>query len=209
MLRAALNDLELEKLVEQTAEVMRNGGVALVPTDTVYGLACDPRHPGAAAEIFRLKDRPADVRLPVIVTGLAQAATLGVEWTAAAAALADAFWPGPLTIAVGVDPEATDWLSGRVEIGLRAPASDLALGLAETLGPFLMTSANRHRHDTPGTLDEALGELAGQPGIAVDGGPLSVVSSTLVNVNLPVPIIEREAAVPAADVERVLARVSA
>jgi L-threonylcarbamoyladenylate synthase len=187
------------------AEAMGAGGVALIPTDTVYGIACLPSFDSAVDSIYELKLRPRDRRVPIIVAGAEDAARLGLAWTDPADRLARSFWPGALTIAVGVEEPAVDWLAGRVEVGVRAPADELSQALAAAHGPFLMTSANRHGQGTPTTLEEALASLHGTPAIAVDGGSLDVVSSTVVNVNLPAPAIEREGAIPASAVMEALA----
>jgi L-threonylcarbamoyladenylate synthase len=199
----------VEAQVETAAEAMARGETVVLPTDTVYGLACDPRRPEAVARVFAMKGRPAGRNLPIIVTGAEQARELGVRWIDAADRLAKAFWPGALTIAVGVDAPRVEWLAGRVEVGLRAPGDALIQGIARRLGGFVMTSANRHSHVTPASLDQALDDLAGPPGVAIDGGTLPVVSSTLVNVNLPVPEIEREGVIARAAIEEVLADVRA
>lgn len=186
-------------------DAMRDGAVALVPTDTVYGLACAPHHPEAVRKIYALKSRPADVRLPVIVSGVDQARALGVDWTPAADRLASEFWPGALTIVAGVVSPAVEWLEGRDEVGMRAPADPLIAAIAEGLGPFLMTSANPHGHDPAPTFQAVLESIDGEPDVAVDGGARSVTASTLVNVNLPEPAIEREGAIPSAEIRRALA----
>ena len=199
-----LDQTDLQRARDATGKALRRGGVVLLPTDTVYGLACSPLHPPALDAVFDLKARPRDRRLPIIVTGAPPPGELGLRWSDAADRLARAFWPGALTIAVGVERPEVDWLDGRVEVALRAPASDLARGLATDVGPYLMTSANLHGRDTPATLESALAGLRGEPDVAIDGGSLSVVSSTLVNVNLPRPVIEREGAVASDRVAEVL-----
>lgn len=188
-------------------DALRAGGVVLLPTDTVYGLACLPSRPEAVARVYAMKDRPHDVRLPIIVADARHAeAELPLRWTDAARALAAAFWPGALTIAFGIEPSPLDWLAGRDEAGLRAPAHPFVQDLARSVGPFLMTSANRHGGPTSPTVEQILADLVTPPALVVDGGQLEVVSSTLVNTNLPQPAIEREGAIPAASIATVLRR---
>jgi L-threonylcarbamoyladenylate synthase len=195
----------LEDALERIAEALDAGGVAVVPTDTVYGLACRPDAPDAVQAIYDLKARPRDRRLPIIVAGEQHAARLGLTWTDAASRLAQSFWPGALTIAVGVDEPAAAWLEGRDEVALRAPADELLLGLAEKSGPFLMTSANRHGAPTPEALESVLESLEGEPAVALDGGIRGGSPSTLVNVNLPEPAVEREGAIPSGLIDITLA----
>ena len=195
---------DIERAAALAVESLRDGNVILIPTDTVYGLVCLPSR-DAADRIHAMKQRPADRRLPIIVADLDQGVeTLPLDWTPAARELARAFWPGAVTIACGVKPGAGGWLTGRDEAAVRAPAHPLVQSIARTVGPFLMTSANRHGEETPHTVEGALGVLAMPPALAVDGGTLSGAPSTLVNVNLPTPVVEREGVVPATEIARVL-----
>ena len=196
---------DVRQAVTLAAESLRDSGVVLLPTDTVYGLMCLPTRPEAVHAVYAMKQRPADRRLPIIVADLDQGIrVLPLDWSAPALALAGAFWPGAVTIACRVLPDAADWLAGRDEAAVRAPRHALVQALARELGPLLMTSANRHKAATPHTVDGALGDLAEPPGLALDGGTLSGASSTLVNVNLPRPVVEREGVVPSAAIEEVL-----
>ena len=189
-----------EPAARMVGAALERGGVAVIPTDTVYGLACLPSWPDAVQRVFALKGRPPERRLPVIVGSQAEVDSLGIEFGDAAARAAAAFWPGALTIVVGVGEPKVDWLAGRDEVAIRMPESDLVSSLTALVGPFLMTSANAHGGTTLSTLRAVLTDLAGEPDVVVDGGPLSLVSSTLLNVNLPEPAIEREGAIPSAAV---------
>ena len=87
-------------------ELLRGGGVAVVPTDTVYGLAAMPAEPQAVEAVFRIKERPEGMHLPVLAPSVAQVRALGVAFTPGAEALARRWWPGPLTLAFGFDAAA-------------------------------------------------------------------------------------------------------
>jgi L-threonylcarbamoyladenylate synthase len=166
---------------------------------------CTPTKPDAIRAIYEMKQRPADRRLPIIVADGAQVrSALPLAWSDSAEALSARFWPGALTIACGVTSGSCEWLAGRDEAAVRAPAHPLIQSLARELGPLLMTSANRHGADTAHTADGALGDLASPPALAVDGGTLSGASSTLVNVNLATPRVERDGAIPRAAIAEVL-----
>lgn len=191
--------------VSLAVESLRDGGVVLLPTDTVYGLICMPTSSDAVERIYAMKQRPPDRRLPIIIADLEQGLrTLPLYWTVPARALARAFWPGPLTIACGVEHQAEGWLRGRDEAAVRAPKHAVVQELARALGPLLMTSANLHGSTTPHTMEGALEVLAMPPSVALDGGELSGAPSTLVNVNLPTPVVEREGIVPSMEIARVL-----
>lgn len=202
-----LGGADIDAAVEYAAAIMRAGGVVLTPTDTVYGLISMPTEE-AMREIFRMKERPYSRHLPIIVADRSQAEReLPLCWTSAADALAAAFWPGALTLACGIRENDLPWLAGRVEAGVRAPDYPFIQKLARKLGALVMTSANRHGVPTPHTLEGALGSLAFAPALALDGGTLSGAPSTLVNVNLPVPAIERAGTIPNTEIERVLRNV--
>lgn len=196
---------DLNAVVEAAADVMRAGGVVLIPTDTVYGLICMPGRDDAIEAIFRMKDRPVNRHLPIIVADEAQARDeLPLQWNAAAAALARAYWPGALTLACGIRENDVPWLRGRVEAGVRAPDFKLIQALSRRLGPLLMTSANRSGVATPHTVEGALQSLVFAPRLVIDGGTLSGAPSTLVNVNLPAPAVERVGVISEADIREVL-----
>lgn len=196
---------DLDKLVDHSAELLCNDGVILTPTDTVYGLICLPTSDIAIRKIFEMKERPVNRHLPIITADWQQAeAQLPIVWNQPARKLAERFWPGALTLACGIVENEVEWLEGRVEVGIRVPDHVYIQKLARKMGPLFMTSANRHGEDTPHTIEGALGSLAKAPSLAIDGGTLSGAPSTLVNVNLPKPKIEREGSIPESEIERVL-----
>jgi L-threonylcarbamoyladenylate synthase len=189
--------------VEQVVVALQGGGVVLLPTDTVYGLAVRPGDDAALARLFAMKQRPLSRNLPVMVADADQARALGAQVTPVAATLLAAFAPGALTVALGlVDPPG--WLAGRDEVAVRIPDDAFLLEVLRAAGPLLVTSANLSGRDTPETMPEVLDQLDGAPDLAVDGGPRPTVPSTLVNCNLPTPAIERVGAVPPEQIEKVL-----
>lgn len=196
-------------------EALLDGGVALVPTDTVYGLAVHPRRPDAIDRLFALKDRPRTRELPIMVATPDELPALGVLVTDAARRLLGAFSPGPITVAMGIDPQrAPAWLAGRDEVGVRVPSDPDLRALLSDVGALLVTSANAHGEPTQQAPGPILDQLAGRPDAVVDGGVRSGVPSTVVNCHLgasaatgevlDAPRIEREGAVPASEIERVL-----
>ncbi len=192
--------------VEQVVAALRAGGVVLLPTDTVYGLAVHPEDDAALARLFAMKRRPLSRNLPVMVADAGQARALGAQVTPAAAALLAAFAPGALTLALGLDPaRAPAWLAGRDEVAVRIPDDAFLLAVLRAAGPLLVTSANLSGQDTPETMPEVLAQLDGEPDLALDGGPRPTVPSTLVNCNLPAPVVERVGAVPPDQIAKVLA----
>jgi L-threonylcarbamoyladenylate synthase len=188
----------------QIAETLTGGGVGLLPTDTVYGLAVHPLHDHAVDRLFALKARPRTRNLPIMVSSVDDISSLGAMLTPQAVKLLAAFAPGPLTVALGLGDRAPSWLDGRVEVGIRIPAEQLMLDVLALTGPLLVTSANAHGNDTPETVPEILAQLTGEPDIVVDDGNRPVIPSTLVNCNLPEPRIERPGVLSAEQIEEAL-----
>lgn len=185
-------------------EALLAGGVALLPTDTVYGLAVHPRRRDAIDALFALKARPRTRELPIMVATPDELPSLGVQVPDTARRLLGAFSPGPITVALGIDDTAPAWLAGREEVGVRVPSDPDLRALLSDVGALLVTSANAHGEPTAQAVDPILAQLAGRPDAVVDGGTRSGVPSTVVNCHLDTPRIEREGAIPAAEIERVL-----
>lgn len=181
--------------VEQAVRALRAGEAIVVPTDTLYGLAALPTVPGAVDRLFSLKGRPADTPIAVLVAGIEQVEALA-DLSGAARRLADAFWPGPLTMVLprraGVDlplgePHAT--------IGVRWPDHPVIAALAEAVGPLATTSANRTGEPTPATAGEAAASLVGHVAVVLDGGACAGTASTVVDLTGPDLRVLREGAI--------------
>jgi L-threonylcarbamoyladenylate synthase len=179
------------------AAVLRAGGVVVVPTDTVYGLAARPTDADAVGTVYRIKGRPEGMPLPVLAASEEQVRALGVAYRHGARDLAARWWPGPLTLAFAFDPEAPrpPWLEGRDEVAVRVPDHDFLRSLLAETGVLVVTSANRHGAPTPRAPGDVVSALGGDVGLVVDGGVLDEVPSTLVNVAGPEPVVEREGAI--------------
>jgi L-threonylcarbamoyladenylate synthase len=188
-------DAEGERI---TAEWLQRGGVAVVPTDTVYGLAARPDEVVAVRTIYRLKGRPEGMHLPVLAATVDQVRSLGIAFTPAAEALARRWWPGPLTLAFGFDlqRDRPDWLQGRTEVAVRIPAHNFLRAVLLQTGVLVVTSANPHGAPTARTASDVAGTLGSAVELVVDGGELQDVPSTLVNVNGPAPSVERDGTIP-------------
>ncbi|CAN5323972.1 L-threonylcarbamoyladenylate synthase [soil metagenome] len=189
--------------VETIVACLRGGGVVLLPTDTVYGLAVAPTSVEAVARLYALKTRPTRQSLPIMVHGLEALGGLGVVVDPLADRLLQSpLVPGALTLAMAVDAaKVPAWLEGRDEIAVRIPGDAPLLAVLRQTGPLLVTSANRHGMETPSTVAEILDQLAGVPDLTVDGGVLEAVPSTLVNCRVFPPVIERVGVVPASVIE--------
>lgn len=170
-------------LIERVAAALLAGGAVVLPTDTVYGLAALPGLRSATDRIFALKGRATTTPLAVLCADVEQALDLAqLVDDAAVRAVAERWWPGPLTLVLprraGVPlhlgaPEDT--------IGLRVPDHDLVRAVARAVGPIATTSANRHGEPTAATAAEAIAALGAGVALVVDAGPLPVTASTVMD----------------------------
>lgn len=197
--------------VGRAADVIRDGGLVAIPTETVYGLAADITNPAAVRRIYTAKGRPADHPLIVHIAGPDELD----DWTpavpAAARVLTRAAWPGPLTVLVPRPARVPDAVTGgRDTVGLRVPAHPMALDLLRRVGTGLAApSANRFGSVSPTTAAHVLDELGTvlDPGrdVILDGGACPVgVESTIVDCATTPPQILRAGGVPVEDVVRLL-----
>ena len=190
----------------RAAQCLLAGGVVLLPTDTVYGLAVYPGHDESVTRLFAIKGRPRSVNLPVMLTSGDQVPALGgVVTPAADKLLRSKYVPGPLTVAVGTAPgRLVPWLRGRAEFAVRIPDDERLLAIIERTGPLLVTSANLHAQAVRESVREILPTLAIAPDLVIDDGIRDTVPSTLVNCRLDPPVVERVGAVPREEIEAVL-----
>ncbi len=183
----------LDAALEQAVQVLDAGGLVVLPTDTVYGLAARAADTDATPLIFERKGRGADVPLAVLCADADQAFALVSEVPPAARRLADAHWPGPLTMVLPRRPDL-GWALGRPEhtIGVRCPDHDFVRALAARVGPLATTSANRHGSPTPLEASDAATSLLGDVELVVDGGRLVGTPSTVVDVTGPELVVLRQ-----------------
>ncbi|MBM4148829.1 MAG: Sua5/YciO/YrdC/YwlC family protein [Lentisphaerae bacterium] len=173
-------------------EAMLAGGLVIVPTDTVYGVAAHPGRPGAVKGLFAAKGRDAGKPIPFLAADIASVKRAGAVFEGAAAALAAAFWPGPLTLVLpvaGSDPE-----------GFRIPAFDPALMLLRAAGGLLrVTSANLSGEPAALTAAAAAHALGASVAAVLDAGPSpGGAASTVVAFRAGRPVVLREGALAAA-----------
>ena len=191
---------------EAAARALAAGGLIVLPTDTLYGIAARLDRPAALDALFVAKARPPGMALPVLVASAAGARSLGA-FSPAADALASAWWPGALTLVVprraGLDaPLGGDGAT----IGLRVPAREDTRVLLERTGPLATTSANRSGAPTPRLIGEIVAVFGEGVAVYLDGGPApGGLGSTVVSVVGERPQVLREGALPAAEALAVLA----
>ena len=195
-----------EAALERAAEAVAAGSLVVFPTDTIYGVGADAFQPFATAALFAAKGRPRSLPLPVMVNAPRQAWALCAHVPHEAAALAMAFWPGPLTLVLPhADGLLWDLGDGRGTVALRIPAHDDARDLIARVGPMAVTSANRTGDPTPRAVKEIAAILGDAVAVYLDGGKSKGdVPSTIVDFSGRRPRLRREGVVPRADIERAM-----
>ncbi len=194
-------------VVAEAAEVLRTGALVAFPTDTLYALAADPFHPGALDRVFAAKGRGAAKAVSLLLADPTLAVPLAVALPAAARALMDRFWPGPLTLVV---PAAAGMPPGLVPpgggIGLRVPRGTLARSILRAFGgPVVGTSANRAGGLEPRDAATVLQEVGQHLALLLDGGPTPVgVPSTVVDCTGQPPRVLRVGALSLSALQAIL-----
>lgn len=186
--------------IARCAAIVKLGGVVVFPTDTVYGIGCDPYSDAAVERIFAIKGRDERKPLPVLVFSTADAEKI-VRLGTAGKLLADKFWPGALTIVAPlVDRKISSKVTaGKDSLAVRVPAEACVLKVLQGCRYIVGTSANPSGRRPTTDAQEVMRLLAGFDAILVNkaqGG----IESTVVDVTGPRPKIVREGAIRAADV---------
>lgn len=165
-------------------QAIGRGELVVLPTDTVYGLAADAFSPEAVRRLLDAKGRGRQSPPPVLVPNTATLAALAAEVSAAAAALAEAFWPGPLTIVLLANPSLS-WDLGDTggTVALRIPDHELTLELLRETGPLAVSSANLTGEPAARTAAEARRMLGDAVAVYLDAGksPGDGTASTIVD----------------------------
>ncbi|MCS7255067.1 MAG: L-threonylcarbamoyladenylate synthase [Thermomicrobium sp.] len=187
--------------VDEAARVLREGGLVVFPTDTVYGVGAAVDRPDAVARLYVAKGRPLDRPIPVLIADLDQLERLARDVNDAVLRLARRFWPGALTIVVPAQP----WLPVEIvrdtgAVGLRMPDHPVALAIIRAAGGAVATtSANRSGEREACTVEEAVAALGETVDLYVDGGrtPGGIPSTVVALQDGEIRILRRGALDPA------------
>jgi L-threonylcarbamoyladenylate synthase len=193
--------------VERALEVLRNGGLVAIPTETVYGLAADASNAAAVRRIFAVKARPVDHPLIVHIAAADQMARWCDDVPVPALLLADACWPGPLTVLIPRAAHVLAEVTGdRATVGLRVPAHPLTNELLIRFGGGLAApSANRFGRVSPTTAAHVVADLGHDVDLILDGGPCPVgVESTIVDCTVRPPQVLRPGGIPSEQIALLL-----
>lgn len=179
-----LTDDERETALETASLALRRGGLVVLPTDTVYGIAVDAFDADAVANLLEAKGRGRDMPPPVLISTASTADALALALPGYARTLMEHFWPGPLTL-IGKQQPSLQWDIGdtRGTVAMRMPNHPLALELLERTGPLAVSSANLTGQPPVTDADQAEQMLGEVVDVILDGGPASGSEpSTIVDV---------------------------
>ncbi len=198
-------------LVEQAGKLLASGALVAIPTETVYGLAANALDEQAVSGIFVAKGRPQDNPLIVHIADIGELAALVQSIPPKAMALAQAFWPGPLTMILRRAEQVPRIVSAGLDtVAVRMPSHPVALAVIRAAGvPLAAPSANRSGSPSPTTAAHVMHDLGGVIPLVVDGGACQVgVESTVVSLVSQTPVILRPGAVTKEQLERVVGAVT-
>ena len=195
-------------ILARAADILRIGGLVAMPTETVYGLACDAANPDAVAGLYEAKGRPRFNPLIAHVASQAMAEREAV-FTPLARKAAESFWPGPLTIVLPVAPTASVCdlaRAGLDTVALRRPVHPVAQALLDAFGgPLVAPSANKSGHVSPTTPAHVRTDLADRVSLILDGGPCAIgIESTIVDFTGNTPVLLRAGALETEELENCL-----
>ncbi len=192
--------------INQACAILSDGGLVVVPTDTVYGVACNPFDEAAIERLFIAKQRPPDKAIPVLLADLAAAEAVATYIPEQAKQLAERFWPGPLTLTLPKRPNLPPNLSAFPTVGVRVPDHDGCRALLRAAGGALaVTSANRSGGENPTDVEDARKQLGDHVALYLDDGPSPrALASTVVAIDKSGFRILREGPISAAEIAAVL-----
>jgi len=196
-----------ETAIREAARLLAGGRLAIIPTDTVYGIAADARLDEAVAAIPVAKGRDPDMALQLLFDPNLNRLDAYAVIDEPVRRLVSALGPGGWTI---IAPAAPGWkspaLAGGWTVGFRIPATPTVHRVVDLLGaPLAASSANRHGRPSPTTCAEAIAEVGESCAIALDGGPTTAgIDSTVIDCSGETPVILREGAIDRQTVARIL-----
>jgi L-threonylcarbamoyladenylate synthase len=197
--------------ISRAAEIIRVGGLVAFPTETVYGLGADALNPRAVKKIFVAKGRPLDNPIIVHIAELAQLKVLADSLSAEAVALAERFWPGPLTLILKKSARVPDTVTaGQQTVAVRMPRNNVALALIRASGvPIAAPSANLSQRPSGTTGRHVFQDLAGRIDLVLDAGPVEIgVESTVLDTSTQPPAVLRPGAVTVDELGSILGKVA-
>ena len=184
--------------VSEAARLLKEGEVVAIPTETVYGLAGNAFEPKALAKIFAAKERPTFDPLIVHIADIAQLSDIAKDIPDSAYKLAEAYWPGPMTIILPKKDCIPDLCTSALpSVAVRFPSHPIAQAIIKESGlPLAAPSANLFKHVSPTTAEHVAAQLADRIAGIVNGGPCSVgVESSIISLTGEKPTVLRPGAI--------------
>ncbi len=200
---------EEPEALEEALAWLQRGEVVAFPTDTVYGLGVRVDDEVAVERLYRVKGRPAELALPLLLAETTDMEEVCLEVPAEARLLAERFWPGPLTLVLRKRPWIPDRVTGgRPTVAVRLPDHPLPRALARRLGrPLASSSANRSGGPSPATVAEVRAQLEGRLPLILDGGRCARARpSTLLDLTVEPPRLLRAGPISAQEIAAVLGK---
>jgi L-threonylcarbamoyladenylate synthase len=184
---------ENHESIDTTITLIRDGEIIAYPTDTVYGLGCDPFQASGIIKLFEAKGRDSNKAIAVLIGSIEQAKLITDHMTDMAFRLCEKFWPGGLTVIVPRKNSLPELISNTDRIGIRMPNHPVALRILQEYGPLATTSANLSGKPNTRTAQEVYSQLESRIPLIMDGGECpGGVPSTVVDCSEDEPIILRE-----------------
>lgn len=179
--------------ISYALDVLRNSGIVSFPTDTVYGLGALVSDKSGVRRLYGVKGRRHTKAIAVLIHASEKLKEISVDIPEYVETLADAFWPGPLTIIVNKHPSIPDQVSPGPTLGVRVPDHRIALALLKAAGPMAVTSANLSGENNTRTTSEVMEQLDGKVHMILDGGqtPGGVPSTVLDCTSDPPKILRK------------------
>ncbi len=193
--------------LELALKFLNEGELIAFPTDTVYGIGTFAFNAIGAAKIYRVKERPAEKALPILVAEIEDFEKVAIDIPDMASKLAKAFLPGALTLVLPKHPDIPNAVSALETVGIRIPKHDFTRALLRVTGPMAVTSANISGKKNPITAEEVYVQLVGRLPLILDGGASAGgIPSTVVDCTGEEVIILREGAISPKEIFGILAR---
>ena len=196
-----------EGCLQIALEVIQSGGVVDFPTDTVYGIGTTAYKENAVSKLYRVKGRSTDISIPILIADQDLLGEVAKRVSPAVKVLAEAFWPGPLTLVLDKGERIAPAVSATNTVGIRVPDHNFVRELLRQAGPMAVTSANLSGSPSLSSASEVLEEMDGKLELVIDGGIApGGIPSTVVDCTQKIPIILREGPITKEQIEHSLSR---
>jgi len=196
---------DIQEQIERGISILNQGGLVAFPTDTVYGLGAGANNQQAVERVYRVKERPQNIAMPLLLANVSQIGEVAEPVPPIAWLLAHHFLPGALTIVLHKSNSVPDIVTaGGITVAVRVPAHPIPIALAEGLGaPIVGTSANVSGKPSALTADEVYSQFGNKIDLVIDGGRCpGGRESTIIDVTGDEPVILREGAISREELEK-------